>query len=760
MTKEAQSFLAAGDQSLQAAYDPPISLERYLQQLLEQPDRAAHASKYLLDAIEAAGTRSVIEEGERKHRYRFFDDPYNDGEHAVLGNTDTLNRFVEDLRSIALGRGKDEKMIWFAGPTATGKSELKRCLINGLREYSKTPAGRRYTIEWNITGATDDRGLSYGERVSTDEDDWHTSPVQTRPLAVFPAAVRTELIDQLNETRDSHLPLAPGPGLDPFSRTAYEYLEDQYRQEGTDGLFSAITAPEHFRVKNYIVDIGQGIGVLHAEDEGSPTERLVGAWMPGLFGELDSRGQKDPRAFSYDGVLAQGNGVLTIIEDAAQHADLLQKLLNVPDEGRVKLDTGIEFALDTQLLVISNPDLEATLNQHADRENADPLKALKRRLDRYTFSYLTNLSLETQLLRRELTGETAIWDADTYAALDRRIRAGLELPVQGADSTTGSRQFAPHTIEAAALYDVISRLDDSDLPSGIDLVDKALLFDRGYLQDGDQRLDKADLPFDSEMNGQQGIPVTYTRDILAELLHTEQDRSHPEYDVSAVIMPQDVLDAMVDGLSTAPVFSTAERSAFEARVATVKSHIFDRQAQDVIDAIAADHEVTTQRIEEYVEHVYAWATDETIENDRGETIGPDPLTMKVFETEALGRFAEDDYTGTDPGHAVETFRQEKIVTALNRHAWEHRGTDFAVDDVDLTAIPVLERVLSATDWADIQRLYPDLDPTQWDDPPTGTATAAIKADTIATLTDEFGYTPAAAELTTRLVFAEVRYKWD
>jgi len=65
--------------------------------------------------------------------------------------------------------------------------------------------------------------------------------------------------------------------------------------------------------------------------------------------ELDSRGRKNPQAFSYDGVLSQGNGLLTIVEDAAQHADLLQKLLNVPDEGHVKLDKGIGMDIDTQL---------------------------------------------------------------------------------------------------------------------------------------------------------------------------------------------------------------------------------------------------------------------------------------------------------------------------------------------------------------------------------------------------------------------------
>ena len=152
-------YVTAADRELEATYEEPIGLAGYVDRIFEYPHTASHASKYLLEAIEAAGTRTVIEEGEEKRRFEFFDDPHNDGEHAILGNTDVLNRFVDDLRSIAARRGKEEKIVWLEGPTATGKSELKRCLINGLREYSKTDEGRRYTVEWNVAGAVSTRSV-------------------------------------------------------------------------------------------------------------------------------------------------------------------------------------------------------------------------------------------------------------------------------------------------------------------------------------------------------------------------------------------------------------------------------------------------------------------------------------------------------------------------------------------------------------------------------------------------------------------------
>ncbi|WP_232820504.1 PrkA family serine protein kinase [Halorussus litoreus] len=757
--------MEAADRELRETYEEPKSLSAFVEEAFENPNVAAHASKYLLEAIESMGTRTVVEEGEEKQRYRFFDDPHNDGEHAILGNTDVLNAFVDDLRSIAAERGKAEKIIWFDGPTATGKSELKRCLVNGLREYSKTEEGRRYTVEWNIASATDSRSLSYGdERAAADEENWFPSPVQANPLTVFPEAVREDILDAVNASVDDHIDVTVDSSLDPFSREAYDYLEEQYRRGGEDDLFSAITDPSHLRVKNYVVDVGTGIGVLHSEDSGPPKERLVGSWMRGMLQELDSRGRKNPQAFSFDGVLSQGNGLLTIVEDAAQHADLLQKLLNVPDEQTVKLDKGIGMDIDTQLVIISNPDLEAQLNQHADAGGADPLKALKRRLDRRRFKYLTNLSLEAELIRRELGNETGVWKADNYDELEGLIREPLSIRVRSDDDAEGPsrRELAPHAVEAAALYSVVTRLDGEDVPAGLDLVDKAKLFDRGYLLDGDDRLDKDDFEFDDDAgDGEQGVPVTYTRDVIADLLNDESDRAHADYPVEEVIMPRDVLDAMAEGLTGAPVFSTAERTEYENRLVPVKNHIFQRQEEDVLDAIMADKRVEEGTVEEYVEHVYAWATDETVENDRGERVEPDALKMKVFETEHLGRFSAESYGGDhEPSPAVEEFRRNKVITALNRHAWENRDEGFEVGDVDPKEIPIIRTVLANYDWDDVRRVYEDFDPTQWADPPSSTETAAVKEETIANLVELFGYSEASAELTSQHVMSQVSYKWD
>ncbi len=772
-TTDGETFRRAADERLQQAYDSPMGLDEYVDRVLANPIAAASGPRYLLAAIESQGTRTVEERGETLDRYRFFDDPFNDGEHAVLGNTAALNAFVDDLRAAAAGRGNDEKIVWIDGPTATGKSEFKRCLVNGLREFSKTDEGRRYTVEWNVTGTTDTtRSLSYGS--GGDATAWYRSPVQANPLSVFPDDIRAEIADAVAD--EAAYPIAADVDLDPFSREAYEHLESTYREEGRRDLFSAVTDRDHLRVTSYVVDVGQGIGVLHAEDDGTPKERLVGSWMSGMLRELDSRGRKNPQAFSYDGVLSQGNGVATIVEDASQHADLLQRLLNVPDENRVKLDKGIGMDVDTQLIVVSNPDLDAELDRHAEKEGADPLKALKRRLTRHEFRYLTDRGLEAALLRREVTGRTGVpgaavgedavetangdRQADTRSAIGAstdHVRDAVRTSVRDDDGRTRQRELAPHAIGAAALYAVVTRLETEDLPADIDLIDKARLYETGDLRRDDEVITAEDVSFDGD-DGRTGIPVTYTRDVVADLLSEESDRSHPELPVERVVTPHDVLDAMVDRLDDAPVFSRAEIKEFESRHTAVAERVREQQRTDVVDAALAAETVGTETVAEYVEHVYAWDADEPVATDRGQE-SPDGLVMKVFETETLGRFDEGDYRGTEPTEPVAEFRREQVIRALTRYAWRNRGDEFSVDDVDLGEIPELQSVLETNDLADLKRRFPELDPGEWADPPADTETERVKADTIDRMVDQ-GYSRASAELTSRAVMRDVRDEWE
>ncbi|MFW5983647.1 MAG: kinase anchor protein, partial [Halobacteria archaeon] len=346
---------------------------------------------------------------------------------------------------------------------------------------------------------------------------------------------------------------------------------------------------------------------------------------------------------------------------------------------------------------------------------------------------------------------------DDYEEVEKRISSSLRVKVGDTLRDVREREIAPHAVEATAMYGVVTRLDGGDLPAGLDLVDKALLYDRGYLRRGDEKLEKDDFDIGDGNDGRNGIPVTYPRDVIADLLNDGTDRVHPELEVENVVMPSDVLDEMVARLDEEPMFSTKERNEYEERVREVRDYLIERQEDDVLNAMTYDVRVDDETVEEYVEHVYAWAEEETVETPRGEE-EPDALKMKVFETEHLGRFGEDDYDGEEPNSAVESFRRNKIVTAMNVQAWRARDEGFA-GGFDPREIPVMQNVLTTYDWDDVRRMYDDFEPSQWRNPPTDTETERLKEKTTETLVDEFGYSPASAELTSRRVLEEVASRW-
>lgn len=729
MTDNADKFIDTANEELDAASEEPMALGEYVDELLDDPRIGASSHQYLLNAIDYYGTRTVIEKGEEIERYCFFDDPANNGEHAVLGNTEMLNEFVRDLRAVASSEERMQKIILFTGPTATGKSELKRCIINGLREYSKEQEGRRYTCEWNISSLSDTSGgLNYGtETESTDESEWFTSPVQTTPLSVFPQNVRDDIQSQVDQKIPTEI------SLDPFSQEAYDTLQRYYQNSGSNDIFSQITDPKHLRIRRYVMDETMGIGVLTAEDDGSVKQRLVGDWMPSMFQVLDSRGRKNPQAFSYDGVLAQGNGGVTVVEDASKHVDLLVQLLNIPDESHAKIDKQIGFDVDTVPLFISNPDLQAQLDEHLrsgtsikNIHSADPLKALKRRINQYDFRYLTELDSEVKLLRRELVGTNPSADTDP----------SVESP-----EIINDREFAPHTIEAAAMYNIVSRLTDEDfLKGGYNITDKALLYNRGYVESGTQRVYKDEFEVEGfEDDGTFGIPITYTRDILRGIA----------YDESETHLPTDVLDLLESNLESTPVFTEQEEKKFSDRVGVVKEYIHEKQETDVINAILEDRNVSEDAVSEYIEAVYEWENGGEADEDY------DPLEMKLFEVDHLG-MTDADYSNTEPSGKVTSFRQDRIVQPLNNYVWNKRGQEFEIDELPLREIPVLESLIGRYDWYDVFNQYEDFDPVSWDNPPENTETEAIKNKCIANMQEHFGYTEASARQTCERVVERAR----
>lgn len=698
-------YIKQADDELSLDGDDELHLQEYVEKAKENPTIAAHSAKYILQAIEHFGTRETFEDGEEKERYVFFDDPCGDGEHAILGNTDTLNDFVNELHRMASEEGKNEKIIWFTGPTATGKSELKRCLINGIRGFSQTEAGSRYTLKWSLDALSSQSRMSYGEE--TVAQDWYESPVNVHPLSVFPENARERIIEDVDENAD--YPTKVDVDLDPFSREAFNVLNEKYES------FEDMVSSDHLQVERKEISVGDGIGVLHSEDRGDEKQRLVGGWMEGALEEFAERGRKNAQAFSYDGVLCQGNGTMSIVEDAGHHSDVLDKMINLCEEKMVKLDNKVQMDLDTLLVVISNPDLEEELSQYIEAGHADPLRALRRRMDKYNFTYLTTLSLEAMLIRRLLCDDYEIWDND-----ENRMETVAE-PIELYDS-----EIAPRVIEAAAMYAVSSRVDNN----GISPITHALLLENGKIENKKGEIKEYE-DFDdliSEAHGNFGIPVTYTVDILVDVTQNED-----------VIVPEMLIDKMAENLQSEALFDTGECSRFANLAFDVKKYIFEKQEEDVLDAMVGDVSVTEEEVREYVDGVFAWQ-EESDDDD-----AYDAYELREFETRYLGKKSDAYEEEASPSPDVANFREDDVISPINKFLWDNRDDDFTVDDVPLSECPSLQPLIEENDWDMVNRLYPEASHDQWRSPPSNTQTEEIKEKTIERMIENMGYSEKSAE---------------
>ncbi len=713
-----------------------MSFSEYLEEVSEEPSYGSHAAKYIVDAIESAGTREIIEEGEVKERYAFFDDPYNDGKNAVLGNTDELNSFVEDIKKMAEGTGSLDKMLWVVGPTATGKSELKRCIVNGLKTYSQTDEGKRYTLAWRTDETSNIGPIGFGSKskIYGSEGEWVKSPVQENPLKLLYSDIREEFISHLKQEKNQDL-LVDGE-VSPFDR---KFLEEK----GKDGYRDLFDSKDELKIVDYVVERGHGIGILQSEEEGTPKQRMVGAWK-GDPSDIRKYGRGDPRVFEYSGVFSQGNNGLTILEDVVQHKDVLQKLLNIPEEKQVEIGDAMSMDLDTVIMLISNPDLEYNLSKSQDLREKDPFRALKRRMKKHEFGYLTNYSLETELLRREISSEYRVWEYKDEEDKQEKIAKSLFMEVSDREV-----EIAPHTLEAAAMYDIVTRLEDdmelSDDVEGVKddftVLDKAILFDKGFLKRGLKKLEKDCFKFSGKKDGKTGVPVTYTREKLLEKIESKEGKH------SDILMPSDIVEALSDAenLSKSSI-SEEEVSEYQKMDEIVNKYIIEKQEEDILEALLHDMKPSEQEIVNYVESVAEWYEEE----EGGDA---DDVFMRTFEMEELEMFGSEDYKGVEPSEEVEEFREKEIYDGIRKLAREKE--DEFVFSEDVTEIEVLKEKVVENSWSTVFRKWRNFDPSRWRSPPGGTDTKEVKAKAIENMVEKLGYTEESAEIASYNVISEI-----
>ncbi|MBI2892612.1 MAG: serine protein kinase, partial [Deltaproteobacteria bacterium] len=546
------------------------SLEDYLKIVKQNPQVCRNAFQRLYDMIISRGQEEYIDNKKRLVRYHFFKDEFDKGKDAVYGLDIPLMRLVHVLRAAAEGYGPEKRVILLHGPVGSSKSTIVRLLKKGLEEYSRTADGALYTYSW--VNLPKDAGGA---------DDTFHCPMHEEPLHVIPIDVRPQVLRELGLGNARYAIRVDGD-LCPACRWIYSDLLRKY-----EGRWDKVIA--HLKVRRVIMSEKDrvGIGTFQPKDEkNQDSTELTGDINYRKIAEYGS--DSDPRAFNFDGEFNIANrGLVEFIEVLKLDVAFLYDLLGASQEHKIKPKKFSQTDIDEVIVGHTN---EAEYKKLLSNEF---MEALRDRTIKIDIPYITKLSAEVKIYQKDFSV--------------RRI--------------TG-KHIAPHTLEVAAMWAILTRLEDPK-KHNLTLMQKLKLYDGktlpGFTQDNVKELRK-----ESKREGMEGISPRYIQDKISNALVR---------DVEGCLNPFMVMNELDKGLRHHSLIASEDlRRRYSELVGLVKREYEEIVKNEVQRAISADEDAITKLAANYIDNIKAYTLKERVKNRyTGQDDEPDERLMRSIE---------------------------------------------------------------------------------------------------------------------------------
>src|SRR5208337_1784693 len=185
------------------------------------------------------------------------------------------------------------------------------------------------------------------------------------------------------------------------------------------------------------------------------------------------------------------------------------------------------------------------------------------------------------------------------------------------------KHIAPHTLEVAAMWAALTRLEDPK-KHNLSLLQKLKLYDGkvlpGYTQDTVKELRK-----ESKREGMEGISPRYVQDKISNALVNDMGEG--------TINPFMVLSELEKGLRHhALITSDEQRKHFAEIIGLVKREYEDIVKNEVQRAISADEDAVQKLCGNYVDNLKAFTLREKVKNRyTGQDEEPDERLMRSIE---------------------------------------------------------------------------------------------------------------------------------
>lgn len=541
------------------------TVEDYLQIVKQHPEVTRNAFQRLYDMILSYGSEEFVLFKEKMIKYRFFDDLMDNGRDAVFGLEKKLMSLVDLFKSAAKGYGTEKRVFLLHGPVGSSKSTIARLFKKGLEKYSQTEEGALYTFAWK----DDDGNLC-------------PCPMHEDPLHLIPEKLRACAEAEINAGLPEEKHIKIRGDLDPFCRQMYHERSKKY-----DGDWIKIM--EDVVIKRLILSEKDriGIGTFQPKDEkNQDSTELTGDINYRKIAEYGS--DSDPRAFNFDGEFNIANrGLVEFVEVLKLDVAFLYDLLGASQEHKIKPKKFAQTDIDEVIIGHTNSP------EYKKLQSNDFMEALRDRTVRVDIPYITRLS-----------DEICIYEKDYNA---NRIKG---------------KHIAPHTIEMAAMWAILTRLEDPK-KAQLTLLQKLKLYNgktlSGFTEDNIRELME-----EVEHEGMDGISPRYIQDKISNALVNDE---------ANYVGPFMVLNELEKGLKNHSLIKNDDqRQRYRELLSVVKTEYEDVVKNEVQKAIAADEEALKRLCGNYIDNVKAYTQKEKVKNKyTGADEEPNERLMRSIE---------------------------------------------------------------------------------------------------------------------------------
>ncbi|TXD38122.1 serine protein kinase [Lujinxingia vulgaris] len=548
------------------------SFEEYLDLVREDVRVTRNAYQRIYDMVMSYGTEEYIDNKKKIVRYNFFKDEITGGADAIYGLDIPLMRLVNVFKAAANEYGTEKRIILLHGPVGSSKSTIARLLKKGMEEYTRTDDGRIYTFSWVMPKEL--QHLTGGQEVLHD-------PMNEEPLKLIPQDWRAGALEELGIENVSSIRVRGD--LNPASRFIFKELMRHYGGDWSRAM-------EHVRVRRMLFSEKDrvGIGTFQPKDEKNQDSTE-------LTGDINYRkiaiygSDSDPRAFNFDGEFCVANrGIIEFVEILKLDVAFLYDLLGATQERKIKPKKFAQTDIDEVIIGHTNePEYRKLLGN-------EYMEALRDRTVKIDIPYITKYQEEIRIYKKDFNNE--------------RVKG---------------KHIAPHTIEMAAMWAVLTRLEDPK-KHDLTLLQKLKLYDgkslTGYTQDNVKELRKETL-----REGLTGVSPRYIQDKLSNALVSDKTESS--------INPFLVLNELEGGLKNHSLISNEEeRGRYRELLAVVKQEYEDIVKNEVQRAISADEDAISKLCANYIDNVKAYTQKEKVRNKyTGQYEEPDERLMRSIE---------------------------------------------------------------------------------------------------------------------------------